>query len=48
LLVLAFARLVEQKTDRRARAIVAVGDFCLVMAIGTTTPLSRVDYPLPV
>ena len=48
LLVLAFAGLVALKTDRRARALVAVGAFCLVMAIGPATPLSRVVYRLPV
>src|ERR1700704_2755399 len=46
LLVLAIAGLVALKADRRARALVAVGAFCLVMAIGPATPLSRVVFRL--
>ena len=48
LLVLAVAGLVALKADRRARALVAVGAFCFVMAIGPATPLSRLVYHLPV
>jgi hypothetical protein len=48
LLVLAFAGMVALRADRRARALVAVGAFCLVMAVGPATPLSRVVFRLPV
>ena len=48
LVVLALAGLIALKADRRARAVLAVGIFSLLLAIGPATPLSRLVYGLPV
>lgn len=47
LVVFASAGLVALKSDRRARAVLVVGAVSLALAIGPSTPLSKLVYGLP-
>jgi hypothetical protein len=47
-LVLAAAGLAIARRDKRVVALVAVGGVCFVMALGSSTPVGRLVYALPI